>query len=42
MTRTESVCLLVNEQNQKAQSFYRRAGFEACSYYDTIFLHQKN
>jgi predicted GNAT family acetyltransferase len=42
LTRTRSICLLVNEQNPKAISFYRRAGFEARSCYDTIFLHQKN
>jgi predicted GNAT family acetyltransferase len=36
----ESLCLLVNEQNLGAHAFYRRAGYELCSYYDTIFLEQ--
>lgn len=36
----ESLCLLVNEQNLGAHAFYRRAGYELRSYYDTIFLEQ--
>jgi predicted GNAT family acetyltransferase len=38
LKRTESICLLVNERNHKAQNFYRRAGFRFQSYYTTIFL----
>lgn len=38
LTRTRSIKLLVNEQNIKAQQFYRRAGFRFGGYYDTIFL----
>lgn len=38
LSRTRSVQLLVNEQNQKAVTFYRRAGFNFAGYYDTIFL----
>jgi predicted GNAT family acetyltransferase len=38
LARTRSIRLLVNEQNQKAQVFYRRAGFQFKGYYDTIFL----
>ncbi|HYO91376.1 MAG TPA: GNAT family N-acetyltransferase, partial [Pyrinomonadaceae bacterium] len=38
LSRTRSVMLLVNEQNRKAQEFYRRTGFEFGGYYDTIYL----
>jgi predicted GNAT family acetyltransferase len=38
LERTSSVCLLVNEQNQEAQTFYRRAGYSLHAHYDTIFL----
>lgn len=37
-----SVCLLVNVENETAQSLYKRAGFRLQSTYDTIFLGQKN
>jgi predicted GNAT family acetyltransferase len=36
--RTQSVCVLVNEQNTKAQHFYQRAGYKCRAVYDTIFL----
>jgi len=38
LEHTSSVCLLVNEQNQEAQTFYRRAGYSLHAHYDTIFL----
>ncbi len=38
LSRTKSICLLVNEQNRLAQAFYLRAGFKLRSHYDTIFL----
>jgi predicted GNAT family acetyltransferase len=38
LTRTNSICLLVNEHNRKAQTFYSRAGYKLRGYYDTIFL----
>jgi len=38
LKRTKSICLLVNEQNQKAPAFYRKAGYELRGSYDTIFL----
>jgi hypothetical protein len=38
LRRTESLCLLVNEQNRGAQAFYRRVGFRRHSRYQTIFL----
>lgn len=42
LQRAKSLCLLVNEQHQQAHSFYYKAGFTLCGYYDTIFLHLKN
>ncbi|HLL73408.1 MAG TPA: GNAT family N-acetyltransferase [Pyrinomonadaceae bacterium] len=38
LSRAKSVCLLVNEQNEQAQTFYRRAGYKLHSNYDTIYL----
>ncbi len=38
LSRTASVCLLVNERFQQAQRFYKRAGYKIISHYDTIFL----
>ncbi|HKS26353.1 MAG TPA: GNAT family N-acetyltransferase [Pyrinomonadaceae bacterium] len=38
LERTRSVVLLVNEQNRKAQEFYRRTGFQFGGNYDTIYL----
>jgi len=42
LQRARSLCLLVNEQNQRARAFYEKAGFNLYGYYDTIFLHLKN
>ena len=38
LSRTDSICLLVNEQNTEAHGFYKRAGYKLRSVYDTIFL----
>ena len=38
LARTVSICLLVNEENKKAQDFYAKAGYKLQSRYDTIFL----
>ena len=40
LTRTESVCVLVNEENESAHTFYRMCNFKKRSVYDTIFLQQ--
>lgn len=45
LTRTllkskRSLCILVNEQNKAAHSFYQRAGFKFQCHYDTIYLQQ--
>jgi uncharacterized protein len=38
---TKSICLLVNEVNKPAQSFYRKCGFRFRATYETIFLPRK-
>lgn len=35
---TKSICLLVNETNKRAQTFYRKCGFHFRATYETIFL----
>lgn len=40
LKRTETLSILVNEQNVAAQALYKRAGFKFTSTYDTIFLQQ--
>jgi uncharacterized protein len=42
LRRTKTICLLVNEQNRDAQSFYSKAGYKLRGYYDTIFLPEGN
>jgi predicted GNAT family acetyltransferase len=37
----DSICLLANESNKRAISFYRKCGFQFRSTYETIFLAQK-
>lgn len=41
LLRSNSVCLLVNERFQSAQAFYKKAGFNFISHYDTIYLSQQ-
>ena len=38
LVRSRSVCVLVNEENERAHSFYRSCGFRLRGVYDTIFL----
>ena len=38
LEETKSICLLVNEANKLAQSFYRKCGFHFRATYETIFL----
>lgn len=38
LSRTNSLCLLVNEQNKDAQRFFFKAGYKLRGCYDTIFL----
>jgi ribosomal protein S18 acetylase RimI-like enzyme len=38
LRRSDSVCLLVDEQNAAARAFYRKAGYRQRAAYDTIFL----
>jgi len=38
LVRTKSVCVLVNEENQRAHTFYRMCNFKLRGVYDSIFL----
>ena len=38
LQRSGSVCLLVNDRFKGSQAFYKKAGFDVISTYDTIFL----
>lgn len=38
LTRTKAVCVLVNEENERAHAFYRMCGFRRAGVFDTIFL----
>ncbi|HEV7842727.1 MAG TPA: GNAT family N-acetyltransferase, partial [Pyrinomonadaceae bacterium] len=40
LARTETVCLIVNEEQKEAQAFYRKAGYGQVGVYDTIYLQQ--
>jgi predicted GNAT family acetyltransferase len=41
LVKTRSICVLVNEQNERAQAFYRLCGFRRVSSYDSVFLHRE-
>jgi len=38
LKQTGSVCLLANEQQQEAQSFYLKAGYTPVDFYETVYL----
>jgi uncharacterized protein len=38
LKRTDSICVLVNEQSRQARSFFEQVGFKLCSQYESIFL----
>ncbi len=38
LLRTRRVCLLANEENERAHDFYRHCGYKLRGVYDTIFL----
>ena len=42
LERTNSICVLANEENEKAHAFYRMCGFRCVSHYDTIFLRKES
>lgn len=42
LSKTRSICVLVNEENEKAHAFYRICGFKRISNYDTIFLERES
>ena len=39
LARTQSICLTLRQENQKALAFYSKAGYEFNSHYETIYLH---
>lgn len=38
LTGHKSICLTINQENKKAMAFYKRAGYEFHSHYETIYL----
>ena len=42
LQHTKAISLLVDERNKRAQTFYRKCGFQFISTYDTIFLAQED
>ena len=38
LLQTRRVCLLANEENERAHAFYRNCGYKLRGVYDTIFL----
>jgi predicted GNAT family acetyltransferase len=38
LRRADAICLVVNEQSETAQAFYRKSGYRFRGYYDTIYL----
>ena len=40
LARTKAVCVLVNEENERAHTFYRMCNFKKRAVYDTIFFQQ--
>jgi ribosomal protein S18 acetylase RimI-like enzyme len=40
LARARAVCLLVNERNREAQSFYLKTGYRPRGLYETIYLHK--
>jgi GNAT superfamily N-acetyltransferase len=40
LSRSRLICLLVNERNVEAQTFYLGAGYQFRGYYETIYLHR--
>ena len=42
LSKTRSVCVLANEENERAHAFYRLCGFRCISSYDSVFLHHES
>ena len=42
LTRTGSLCILVNERSQGARAFFERVGYKLRGCYDTVFLEQRS
>lgn len=41
LTRTKSICVLINEENKRAHTFYRMCNFKVRGVYDSLFLQQQ-
>ncbi len=41
LNRTKAISLLVDENNKRAQTFYKKCGYKFVSTYDTIFLRKR-
>jgi uncharacterized protein len=41
LTRTQSICVLVNEENERAHTFYRMCNFKVRGVYSSLFLQQQ-
>jgi len=42
LSRSDSICLLVNERNVVAQSFYYSVGYKLRDLYDTVYLYRED
>jgi predicted GNAT family acetyltransferase len=42
LSRSKSICLLVNENNDKTHAFYRLSDFKLRGYYYTTFMQSEN
>ena len=42
LSRSDSVCLLVNERNRVAQSFYQSVNYKLRDLYDTVYLYKED
>jgi predicted GNAT family acetyltransferase len=39
LQRSQSICLLINQQKEDLAAFYEKAGFQFRGFYDTIYVH---
>lgn len=42
LTRTKTICVLVNEENTRSHTFYRMCNFKVRGVYDSLFLQQQS
>jgi hypothetical protein len=41
LKRSQSICLLINERRRRLENFYKKSGYHARGWYDTIYLHRQ-